>query len=579
MKNLIYTFVLLTFVMFSSCSKETIDSTPHDFAQARIIVADSVKIVQFVNNIYTLIPTGYNRLSGPSMVASATDEAVNAARGSGAELWGTGSWGPSALYDGVTTLNIFSNSYTGIRRTFDYEEQIKPLIQDFILSPATQNILLGQVLFLRAFYNFEILKRFGGYPIVLKALQVSDNLNIPRSTYDASVKYISDLCDQAAALLPVTYVATDLGRATKGAALALKARLLLYAASPLFNDPAKTADHVEHGAYDATKWAKAAAASAAVINLKNGASSVYSLYANYDAFFYTLTSNNEIILSQMTPLSNTVESANGPAGYTGGQGGTCPSLDLVNDYEMKTGIPFDWNNPVHAAKPFANRDPRFGKSILFNDTTWMTRATTLNKIQTYVGLGVFPDGADIVGNKATRTSFYLRKFLNITASWNAPVSTTYHCWPLFRYGEVLLNYAEAMNEAYGPDVDPQGFGMTARAAITLIRTRAGLAANKDVLLNAPAGDQAKMRTAIRHERRIELAFEEHRYLDLRRWKTDVATLTQPVHGLTIVKTGATTFTYTPIVVEQRAFDPKMYLYPFPQDEMNRNSGLVQNTGW
>lgn len=567
MKNLIYTFVLLTLVMFSSCSKETIDVLPHDFAQARVIVADSAKIVQFVNNIYSLMPVGYNRLSGSSMVASATDEAVHAVRGSGAELWGTGSWGPSALYD-----NTFSNCYTGIRRSFDYEEQIKPLIQDFVLTPAGQDLLLGQVLFLRALYNFELLKRFGGYPIVLKALQVTDDLNIPRSTYDESVKYISDLCDQAAALLPVSHATTQLGRATKGAALALKARMLLYSASPLFNDPSKTADNVEHGAYDATKWASAAAASAAVINLKNGAAAAYTLYAAYDAFFYTLNPNTEIILSQMTAANNTVESLNGPVGITGGGGGTCPSLDLVNDYEMKTGIPFDWNNPVHAAAPFTLRDPRFDKSILYNGATWIKGWV----LQTYEG------GLDKVGTKATRTSFYLRKFLNVAASWNAPAATTYHCFPLFRYGEVLLNYAEAMNEAYGPDVDPQAFGMTARAAITLIRNRAGLTANKDFLVTTaanyvPTGDQAKMRSAIHHERRIELAFEEHRYLDLRRWKTDIQTMTQPVHGLTIIKTGAT-YTYTPIVVEQRAFDPKMYLYPFPQDEINRNSSLVQNTG-
>ena len=210
----------------------------------------------------------------------------------------------------------------------------------------------GQVLFLRALYNFEIFKRFGGYPIVLKSLDaLTDDLNIPRSKYDECVKYISDLCDSAATILPTSYPAAQLGRATKGAALALKARLWLYAASPLFNDPSKTNDDLEHGAYDAKKWEKAADAAAAVINLKENDNPVYGLYASYDAFFTTLNGNKEIILSQMTAASNTVEKQNGPVSITGGQGGTCPTWDLVSDYEMVTGIPFDWSLPGSQANP------------------------------------------------------------------------------------------------------------------------------------------------------------------------------------------------------------------------------------
>lgn len=572
MKNIIYTFLLITLALLSSCTREGVNNVPYNFADAAVIAKDSTKIAGFVNNIYTLLPDGYNRLSGTSMVASATDEAVHAVRGSGAEMWGTGSWGPTALYD-----NTFSDCYTGIRRTYNYVEIIEPLIRDIDMGPIGRKLYRGQVYFLRAFYNFELLKRFGGYPIVLKTLEITDDLNIPRSKYDDCVKYISDLCDSAAVLLPTSYATTQLGRATQGAALALKARLLLYAASPLFNDPSKPANDFEHGAYDATKWQKAAEAAAAVINLKENNAPVYALYTSYDGFFTTLASNKEIILSKMATTNNTVESQNGPAGYTNGQGGTCPTLDLVNDYEMKNGVAFDWNNAAHAAKPFFYRDPRFGKSVLFNDTTWMPRSSTANKIQTYEG------GLDKIGNKATRTGFYLRKFLAVTANWNPTAGTTNHCFPLLRYGEVLLNYAEAMNEAYGPDADPNGYGLTARAAVAQIRARAGLVANKDFLLTngayyAPTGDKDKMRTAIQHERRIELAFEEHRHLDLRRWKLATDVLSKPVHGLTITKNG-TTYTYTQIEVEPRAFTSKMYLYPFPQTEISRNKSLVQNTGW
>jgi hypothetical protein len=564
MKKYIYTFVV-ALGLLSSCTREGINNVPYDFSTITPIVADSAKISMYVANIYSSMPTGYNRISGTSMVAASTDEAVHAVRGSGAELWGEGSWGPTALYD-----NTFATCYLGIRHTYDYVNLVEPNIRDIVMGPIGKKLFHGQVLFLRALYNFELFKRFGGYPIVTDALKITDDLNIPRSNYDDCLKYISDLCDSAANLLPPSYPATQLGRATKGAALALKARLWLYAASPLFNDPANNSNTPEHGAYNPAKWDSAAKAAAMVINLKENGSAVYGLYTNYDAFFTTIASNKEIILSTMAAASNTVESQNGPVSITNGQGGTCPSLDLVNDYEMKTGVPFDWNNPVHAAAPFSNRDPRFDKSILYNGATWMNGA-----IETFEGTII---GKDKVGNKATRTGFYLRKFLSVTAKWVAPTGTTYHCWPVLRYGEVLLNYAEAVNENYGPDVDP-GYGLSARAAITLIRTRAGLTGNKDLSVNVPVGDKAKMRDAIRHERRIELAFEEHRHLDLRRWKLAETVLSQPVHGLKIVKNANNTFTYTPFEVESRQFTSKMYLYPFPQSEISRNKKLVQNTGW
>jgi hypothetical protein len=522
-----------------------------------------------VNNIYSFLPGGYNRLSGNSMIASATDEAVHAEKGtSEAELWATGSWNSNYTRD-----NTFSDCYTGIRRSFVFEEQILPNIENIVMTSVGRNLYYGQVIFLRAYFNFELLKRFGGYPLVKKALSSDEDLQIPRSTYDTCVDYITQLCDEAAALLPLSHADNQLGRATKGAALALKARVLLYAASPLFNDPAKQDDNLEYGKYAASKWEKAAEVAAAVINLKNtNGNNVYSLYTagtGYDAFFYTLTANSEIILSKMGAASNTIERLNGPVSITNGEGGTCPTLDLVNDYEMITGVSFDWNNSVHALNPFANRDPRFAKSILYNGATWMNEMV----IETFDG------GKDLTGNKATRSGFYLRKFLNINARWNAPTGTTQHCFPLFRFGEILLNYAEAMNEAYGPDVDPKGYGITAREAVQLIRKRAGLTANTDLLQTVSVGDQNAMRNAIRHERRIELAFEEHRHLDVRRWKIAETVFNRPVSGLKIVKNGDGTYTYTSQTIEQHVFTSRMYLYPFPQAEISRNKNLVQNTGW
>jgi hypothetical protein len=553
MKKIIYALACLTaIVTIASCSKEDINSEPVQYVQADKIYGNSLHIAQYVNRLYTHIPRGYNRLGSNSMVASATDEAVHATRNSEAELWGTGLWGTTAL---TLRDDNFPEIYTGIRATYVYTTEIHPNIIDAVMAKADRDIQYGQVLFIRALLNFELLKRYGGYPIVKKLLDANDNLNIPKSTYDEGVQYIAALCDEATALLPVTYAAAEFGRATKGASMALKARLLLYAASPL-NNSANTI----------SKWEAAAAASAAIINLNSGGK-VYDLYTagtGYDAFFNTLVSNKEIIFVRNEAPTNTIERLNGPVSITGGEGGTNPSLNLVDAYERLDGTPFSWSNPTHAANPFANRDPRLTKSILTNGATWL--GTT---IETFEG------GKDKVGNKATRTGFYLRKFLGPSAKWIAPVGTANHSFPLYRYGEVLLNYAEAINEAFGPD-NPSTYGMTARQAIALIRTRAGLTGNQSV---TAATTQAAMRTAIRNERRIELAFEEHRHLDLRRWKIAEQVLNQPVSGLKIVKNANGTFTYTPEIVEQRVFQPKMYLYPFPQDEIGRNSSLVQNTGW
>jgi hypothetical protein len=588
MKKYIFSMIFIaSTVIFQSCTDEKISTLPPDFATADQASAINTNVSFFVNNLYAFVPRGYNRLdpdpttndnviaSAPSvpstsdpktaMVASATDEAVHVTRNSAAELWGTGQWAPSPQNNWDTRIKT---DYAGIRRTFEYTEDINPRIHVGTVGasevkPADRDRYLGEALFIRALLNFELLKRYGGYPIIKTQLKAGDIINIPKSSYTDCVTYIADLCDQAQALLTTTPPTVgDFGRATKGAAMALKARLLLYAASPLNNTN-----------NDVAKW-KAAADAASVVIKTN----TYTLLsaaggAGYASFFTTIASNPEIIFSRLEATNNVYERLNGLPSISTGLGGTCPSLNLVNDYEMVNGTPFDWNNPTMAANPFTGRDPRFANSVLFNGSTWMGVSSGTAAVETFQG------GKDAEGIQyGTRTGFYLRKFLTIGARFAGTTGIAPHAFPLFRYGEVLLNYAEAMNEAYGPD-DPSTNGMTARQAMVLIRTRAGLTGNLNV---ASATTQALMRDAIRHERRIELAFEEHRGFDLRRWKTAETVLNQPVMGLKIVKNAVgapTPFTYTFQQVENRVFQQKMYFYPFPQDELSRNPGLVQNPGW
>jgi len=554
MKN-IKIFILLIIGFYTIKCTDKMNDLPLDRNSIDVFYTDSVYIRQFVNNIYTYLPGGYNRLSG-SMLACATDEAVQCSNSSSANNIAKGIWNAVSNPD-----DTWNKNYIGIRSSNIYLLKILPNIAEKTFrSQATLKALTGQVIFLRAMFNFELVKRYGSVPVVTTIFEANSETSIPRNTYDECIDFIVSQCDTAASLLPAAYATSDLGRITKGAALALKARALLYAASPLFNDPAQPDNTYFHGSYSAAKWMKAASAANDVIALK-----IYSLYANYGNFFITLAGNNEIILSVMATASNTLEMTNGPSGYTGSMGGTGPSLNLVDAYEMVNGTKFDWNNPAMALNPFAGRDPRFAASILYNGLVWMN-----DTIDTYAG------GNDLGSATSTKTSFYLRKFLSPNAKWYGVTGTAYHCWPIFRYGEVLLNYAESMNEAYGPESD-NGYGKTAKGAIEEVRKRAGLI--PFALKSGLTKDE--MRDIIRHERQIELVFEEHRHLDVRRWKIAENTLGVPVYGLKITKNANKSFSYEKIKVEDRVFNAKMYLYPIPQTEIDRNPALQtqQNPGW
>jgi starch-binding outer membrane protein, SusD/RagB family len=556
MKNLkIYLLGIIGLVAMQ-CS-DRIDDTPKDFYSIDLVFSDSTYVRQFVNNIYTFLPRGYNRIDGATL-ACVTDDAVHCSVSLNAINMAKGIWGPSLNPD-----NQWNFNYTGIRRANDFLLNVLPNIPDKLFkSQQTIDMLAGQVYFLRALFHFELLKRYGGIPIVTEIFDANSGIDIPRNTYDECIDFIVSECDKAASLLPTEYSdkENDFGRITKGASYALKSRALLYAASQFFNDPAENKESYEHRVYNDLGWEEAAKAAHDVIALD-----VYSLYPDYGLFFNTLQGNEEIILSRMEAASNFIEMANGPSGYTGGRGGTGPSLNLVEAYDMADGSKFDWNYPQMAENPFANRDPRFYASILFNGVQWMGET-----VDTYEG------GDDMDDINSTRTGFYMKKFLSEEARWfGGTTGTAYHCFPLIRYAEILLNYAEAMNEAYGPEIDPKGYGMTAKQAVEMIRERAGLIPFR--ITNGLSKNE--MRDVIRHERRIELAFEEHRSFDVRRWKIAEQTLGGTIYGLKIIKENDGSYTYSKVKVEDRVFSSKMYLYPIPQYELNWNAALVQNSGW
>lgn len=525
------------------------DQIFYDFARTKTILT----------NAYSYLPTDFGSIYGAQR-ACATDEAENVYDTATVQKFNDGSWNSivtlddnwSNLYSGIRTANVFLKEAAGL--VFDpvkYNTDYVQTMQQF-------QYYKYEAKFLRAFYYFELTKRYGSVPLDTTVLIQAEANIVTQASFDVLVKFIVRECDSCIAKLPVSYSSlpnAETGRATRGAAMALKARTLLYAASPL-NNPTN----------DQAIWIAAAQASKAIID-----AGTYSLPAAYSSAVNLLTST-ELIMERRQAAANSYEIANTAVGFIGGNTGTCPSQNLVDAYEMKTtgkgiseaGSGYDPANPYSQTGATA-RDPRMAVTVLYNGAIWKTPQT----VQTwYGGLNAPPTP------NTTKTGYYLKKYMIESISLNpTSLGTSIHYWVIFRYGEVLLNYAEAMNEAYGADVaGPGTLTTTARTAVNLVRTRA-------TMPGFPAGmTQADFRTKLRNERMVELAFEDHRFWDIRRWKMGSSTTT--IRGVNITRDATTlALTYTPKVVEIRNWDDKMYWYPIPQIEMFINKNLVQNTGW
>jgi hypothetical protein len=546
---------LIAFTILPACleSCEKLDTKIDTLLTEENVTSDFTTVKGFGYAAYTKINNGFNSIDN-NLFAAVSDEAEQTASSSEAQLFNTGSWNAFNNPD-----DAYANAYEGIRASNYFLEKFanyKVLLavnRDTLSDNALQyhldvsdiSWLRNENRVLRAYFYFELLKRYGGVPLVTETLSITDVTNIPKSSFDEIVNFIVseiDLCKDSLQVNWKDYDQSRDGRLTKAAALAIKARVLLYAASPVNNISGNIA-----------KWQAAAKASYDIIALNQ-----FSLYNNYQNLFvgdYTAKSPETIWAIRLGPENN-MEKMNYPIGTPGGRSGVTPSQNLVSAYEYK-GTP-DPNNP------YKNRDPRFNYSIVANGNAWNGRT-----IEIWEG---GHDAADLPN--ASRTGYYLKKFLNDNLNL-VQNGTKIRSWIVFRYGEILLNYAEAMNEAYGPD-NNNGYGLTARQAVDLVRNRPGVSMPPVI-----AGNQSEMRIKIKHERQVELAFEDHRYWDLLRWKDAGQVLNMPLTGIKAVKNPDNTFSYIEFVVENRKFiDPQMYVYPIPQTEISKSKGiLIQNPGW
>ena len=544
---------------FTLCScNDFLDREEDSFIDKTATFDSYNRTKQYLTYAYSLLPEGLNRFSGDALLGAATDDACFAIESSNIQQFNNGSWNALSNPD-----NVWDRYFAGIAKCCTLLENSNHINLDISrLDPAKRveyennlkdiRMWRAEAHFLRAYFNFELLKRYGPIPIIKSTLDINkDYSDTPRPTMKEVVEFIANDCDMAADSLELTpwrNMNDAFGRATKGAALALKSRLLLYAASPLYVDFGDIDEANKPS--DATLWKAAADAAKAVIDLNQ-----YELAPAYDDLFKNDFQNKEYIFVRRYPSNSDFEKSNFPISY-GGKGGTNPSQNLIDDYEMLDGTAFDWSDPVKAAHPFENRDERLLATVLMNGVLFKGK-----RIATY------PGGADAMPNpNATKTGYYLRKFLNENVNIQTGGGSDGHVVPLFRLAEIYLNYAEALNEydPTNPDI-----------AVYLNKIRGRVS-----LPDVPSGlTQEQMRTLIHHERRVELAFEEHRFWDVRRWKVASSTLGAPVKGVKITQDDAGNFTYSPVQVEQRVFQPKMYWYPIPQSEVLKLHHWEQNKGW
>ncbi len=506
-----------------------------------------------LNDLYSYLPNGFNRIDN-NVLDAATDDAITSTPGTKIENLSLGFQSASQTVD-----DVFGKYYEAVRKTNNFLANIDKVPSDSL----TKVYWKAEARFIRAMSYFELTKRYGGVPLIGdKIFTETDAINMPRNTYDECVQYIVSECDDITGRLRKEPLADiDLGRITRGAAIALKSRTLLYAASPLHNPN-----------NDLTKWTNAAAAAKQLMDLN-----VYTIgtLTGVSAFrnAFVVRNSAEIILAFQRAKTSDVEKNNAPVGYgqpNGSSGYTSPTQDLVDAFGMITGSAINDNTSAikfDPANPYANRDPRLDATVFYNGSLWLNRA-----VQTYEGGLDKPNSGNSV---QTRTGYYMKKFMADFSTVTA-YSTQSHNFPIFRYAEILLNYAEAVNES-----SPANTAL-AYTQLVAIRKRAGITAGTTNLYGLKAAmTQAQMRDAIRLERRLEMAFEEQRFWDVRRWKIADQQFNRTLHGVKITGAGtvASPFVYQYVDVSPIIFYNRMYLYPIPFDEVLKNSAIKQNDGY
>lgn len=487
-----------------------------------------------------------------STFSCATDEGSYAWDSNGIKAFYDGTWSPVSLV--ADNFSYYCNAITAANY---FLENVPDDFPDskYVLDYADRMIQLKnfphEAKFLRAFFHFELLRRYNNIVILDRMLTPEEANSISPVDFQTAASWIADECDAVKDLLPDTYANFPTGRTnrvTKGAAMALKSKVLLYAASKL-NNPDN----------DKEKWEKAAAAAKELIDLNLYQLVDEEVVNNFDAKGY--------IFGVITNASNSFESANFPIGVEGGNSGCCPSQNLAEAFDLLDGTPFDWNNADHRAVALdpSKRDPRFGKTLYVNGALFKGEPLEMF----YGGQNALPkDGG-------TRTSYYQKKFCIEETSFVTGNSKSFtHVYPIFRYAEIFLNYAEALYEATS---DPEftgtlngvDFTMSPLEAMNRVRQRAGVGL---------VTDTGNFRERLRKERMVELAFENQRFWDVRRWC--IGKQTEDIYGLSLTQNPDDgSISMEKSVIQEHPWQDKYSYFPYSDAELVKNRHLIQNDGW
>ncbi len=523
-----------------------------------------------VTSVYNDLDYDFGNYSG-ALLASATDESVYSHSGNAIEKFYDGGWSASNNNDaslwtkcwrGISYANLFLTEF----KDQTFEDYLTDL--DYKAELHQYQNLQFEARFLRAYYYFLLVRSFGGVPLITTTMDATEINSQPRATSDEVFQFINSECKAIQDTIVKDYSdlgamqlksKNETGRVNNLCVLALKARASLYYASPLFNPN-----------NDRERWHQAALDNLELINTCRARG--MKLSADYGALFQKDNWQNSeecILVRRIVSASNTFEKYNFPIGLENAGGGNCPTQNLVDAYEMTNGKAItDADSGYDPQNPYANRDARLAMTVAVNGEQWPNET-----LETFIG------GANALPiTYATPTGYYLKKYVNKSLTIGALNATTErHHWVIFRLAEFYLNYAEAMLNYTGSGYETSsGLSMTAAAALNVVRARAKQP-------NLAAGlDANQFKERLQNERFVELAFEGHRFYDLRRWKVAGEQKYRTIKSMRITKNADGTFTYTPQsdTSTRSYWDDKMYLFPLAQSEILKSGGaLTQNPGW
>ena len=597
MKKLLY--ILLAIGLLSSC-KKYLDQVPDDRLTIEETFRTWATAQRFLDNVYSRIPDEFGQRNpgdntNRGLWTGGCDEADY--------VWGfvqsndvnIGNWDAKSGFVG----DYWRNFYKGIRAASVFIDNADKIID---LTPELKEQAKAQARALRAMYYFYLMRIYG--PVVLmgeKPVAVDATLQIPRNSFEECVNYVADELQKAAAILPVDYSSDKLGHITKGIALAFRANALMYGASPLYNGNTdlavlknKDGKQLIGQTYNPQKWKDAAAAYKAFIDefvpgtyhlfTKNDANGNFDPYLSCRDVFLT-DWNPEVILArpdnslgsrqyEMTPYHSGQDSRD-----VRGSGGLGATQNMVDAFFTKNGRSIDDplsgyvktgysdfrapNDKVTQSiyNQWVNREPRFYVNITYDGSIWLNKSYP-NIVTRLYNTG--NSGKQTGGNDYTPTGYIVRKAMGLD-KWDIGGRTLM----LIRLAEIFLSYAECVNEADPGNLDALKY-------INLIRERAGIPQYGSASLPAPVG-QVAMRAAIRKERRVELAFENNRFFDVRRWKIAEQTENGPIYGLNISADLPDFLKVVPF--ETRVFNKRHYFFPIPSDDVDNDRELIQNPGW